>query len=185
MQRTKIAIINQVLVSLGCSPVASLDEGTAQSSAVSAIWEMSRDEVLRMHPWNFAVRREALPKLVTTPAFGYTSAYNLPVDCLRVLEVSESDYALENNQVLCNATGSIRLRYIARVEDVTRFDALFTSALAANMGAKLAYPLTQSTSQQGAQEEIYQRRLKEARIVDAQEQPAEEMEESSLITGRF
>lgn len=186
-QRTKITIVNTALVGLGVAPIAAFppDEDTAQSRAAAAIWDITLEEELRAHPWNFAVKRALLARLVDAPAFGYASAYTVPADCLRVLEVSEDDYTIEDGQILCDATGSIELRYIKQVTDVAKFDASFTGVLAAKIGAKLAYPLTQSTSQQQAQLDLYTFQLKQAKNIDAQEQPAEEFEESVLITGRY
>lgn len=186
-QRTKISIINAALVSLGASPVSTLppDETTAQGTAAAAIWDATVEEELRAHPWNFAVKRASLPRLTDPPAFGYSSAYNLPVDCLRILECSERDYVVESGQILCDATGSIGLRYITKVEDVTKWDALFAGALTARLQVKLAYPVTQSASQQQVQIDLYTFQQRQAKSVDAQEQPAEDFEESSLITGRF
>lgn len=180
---TKLSVINTALVALGKEPLQVFDQ-SARCVAALTFWDIARDEALRGHPWNFAMKRASLPRLAQAPAFGYVSAYNLPADCLRVCESSDPDYALEAGQILCNSTGNILLRYIARIEDVTKWDALFAATMASILASYLAYPITQSTSQQELQYKIFQERLREARSVDAQEQPAEEFEESSLITVR-
>lgn len=180
---TKLTIINAAIITLGKEPLGTLDN-SARATAALAFWDLARDEALRAHPWNFAMKRALLPRNAQGPVFGFASSYNLPPECLRLCECGESDYTLEDGQILCNATGSLAVRFISRVEDVTRYDASFAAALSSLLSSYLAYPITQSTTQQELQYKIFQEKVRVARGVDAQEQPAEEFEESSLILVR-
>jgi hypothetical protein len=182
---TKLTIINAALITLGKEPLATLDN-SARATAALVFWDLARDELLRAHPWNFAMKRAVLPAVAepTAAAFGYASAYNLPADCLRLCECSAADYTLESGQVLCNTSGSLQVRYVARVEDATRYDASAAAALGSLLASYLAYPLTQSASQQEMQYKIFTEKIRLARGIDAQEQPSEEFEEAGLIRVR-
>lgn len=182
MLPNKLDIINTALVSLGAAPVQDLS-ATAASLAAATFWKVVLPATLRSHPWNFAVARRTLAPLADAPDHGYSAAFPLPADWIRTLSTSETDYKMEAGKIFCDAT-VLSLRYIAMVEDPARFDALFSDALAAHLAAKLAYPLTQSASQQAACWDAYKEILRLARSVDSLEEPADEIEESSLITAR-
>ena len=53
-------------------------------------YESSRDETLRAHPWNEAVKDVILYEYTDRPLFGYDRKYAKPSDCLRVLTVDNS-----------------------------------------------------------------------------------------------
>lgn len=178
----KLDIINAALVSLGAAPVQDLN-ATAQALAAAAFWPLVLPATLRSHPWNFAITRQTLAAEAAAPDHGYSTAFKLPSDWIRTLSTSEDDYKMEAGKILCNAS-SLQLRYVSLVEDPARFDALFADALAAHLAAKLAYPLTKSASQADVCWSAYKEILRLARSVDALEEPADDFEESSLITAR-
>jgi hypothetical protein len=179
---SKLDIINAALVSLGVEAVQDLN-ATSQSKSAAAFWSIALYSTLRAHNWNFAVNRATLAASITVPAFGYSTRYPLPSDWIRTISTDVDDYKQEGGAILCNET-AISLRYVAKIDDPARFDALFVDALTLHLAAKLAYPLTQSTSQQDLCWSAYKEILKLARSVDAQEEPADEFEESRLISVR-
>jgi hypothetical protein len=177
-----LEIINQALGYVGQEPVSDINENKF-SRLAGTFWLASVKQVLRAHPWNFAVTRVMLAPMADVPVSGFSAQFALPADCLRVMEVSERDYRLEGKRILCSSV-SIAVKYVALVTDITLFDSLAEGALIRLLAHKLAYPVTKSTTQQDAQWTAYTQELAQARIVDAQEDPAEEMEESSLLTVR-
>lgn len=180
-----VEVVNNALIFLGERPIQALDQSTQPAVISSILYPSARDEVLRAHPWNFAVKRVELAPLEEPPDFGYGQQFNRPADWLRTLDIDirSQDYKQEGPRILCNAT-SIRLRYVARIVNPIEFDALFAATLARNLAAKLAYPLTKSTSLQESQWQLYVALLSQARTVDALEEPADEFEESSLLSVR-
>lgn len=169
---------------VGAKPIASLDEATAQATAAKVFYELSRDEVLRAHPWNFAIKRVHLSPLSETPAYGYSNAFQLPADWLRTLEISADEYNHEGGKLLCNDSG-IDLRYVARVVDVTTYDSLFVTTVSCNMAAKLAPSVSGDKGMQQVMWQMYTAQLAQARAIDAQEEPAPEFESSRLLAARY
>src|SRR5690606_25509259 len=96
-------------------------------------YPQTRDEVLRAHPWNFALARALLAASGTAPAFGWARAFPLPVDCLRLLPVVAGGHLngtpiaheVEGGAVLSNATAPLAIRYVRRVVNPSEFDPLF------------------------------------------------------------
>jgi hypothetical protein len=177
-----LEIINQALGYVGQESVSDINENKF-SRLAGVFWLSSVRQVLRAHPWNFAITRVMLAPMADAPPSGYSAQFALPADYLRLMEVSEREYRLERKRILCDSV-SIAVKYVAMVTDITLFDSLAEGALIRLLAHKLAYPITKSTTQQDAQWSAYTQELAMARIIDAQEDPAEEMEESSLITSR-
>lgn len=165
-----VTICNLALNHLGQPPVISLSDDNKGARVMSLLFDPSRDAVLRLHPWNFATRRATLAQLVAAPAFGFTKAYALPADYLRLLRLNDGrdTYQLEADGLLTDA-GTAELRYIARITDTAKFEPLFVQALAAFLAAEAALPITNSQNlEQGAQAR-FREKLQEARSVDGME----------------
>lgn len=179
-----VELVNNALIFLGQPLIQSLEQTTPPAAVFAAtLYQSTLDEVLRAHPWNFAIDRVELAPLAAAPAYGYQFTFQRPADWLRTLETSAPDFRHEGKRILANVS-SLQLRYVRRVTDLTEWDALAAAAAARNLAAKLAYPLTKSNTVQEAQWQMYVAILKQAKGVDAQEEPAEEFEQSSLLTVR-
>jgi hypothetical protein len=170
-------ICNLALAHLGESRIESLDEDNLASRACSMHYAFTRDEVLRSHRWNFAVKRAVLSRLDEDPPFGYTAQYELPADCLRVLEVNGSElgdvisgqYVIEGRRLLTDAA-AVNLLYVKRVTDVSQFDAIFTQALALKLGVALSETIRGTTGKTSELMAAYERAVAPlARRVDANE----------------
>lgn len=170
---SKIQIINQALVQLGEAPIASLDDGSKYALIATTFWAGSVAAVLRGHPWNFAARRQVLAALSDAPPYGFARAYQLPAECLRVLEVSADSYKIEGRQILCD-DDTLTLRYISGAVNITEWDAIFCDALALHLAWKMAYPITKSEAVRDALWSAYVQVLAQGRAVDAQEEPADD-----------
>ena len=181
---SKVQIVNQALVVLGEAPLDIFPNGSKYSTIAATLWDSSLDAVLRSHPWNFAVKREILPELADPPKYDYSAAFNLPTDCLRILDVETDDYRVEGRTILADES-SLSIRYIARIVDVTVYDSLFIEALSTYLAWRMAYSITKSEAVRDANWNAYKEIMGLARVVDAQEEPTPEFEESSLITVRY
>jgi hypothetical protein len=144
------SITNLALAKLGVSPVMSLDDETKQAQFAKRFFAQTRDEVMAAHRWNFAMRRSTLNRLADSPESGYLFAYQLPNDCLRVVQLNgyspteeEGEFSVEDGAMLTDAE-TAQVRYIARVEDGGNYPPLFVDALAVKLASRLAGPLTGS-----------------------------------------
>lgn len=63
---TKLGIFNLALARLGSDPVGAVDEDSNAALALSAVYDAIRDIVLADHPWNCAVRRAVLARLMSS-----------------------------------------------------------------------------------------------------------------------
>lgn len=151
MAATETTVCNQALSKLGARRIIELDEESPEARACRLHYVETRDEVLRHHRWNFSIRRAELPQLSEPPLYGWAFQYQLPVDCLRVLEVNgweigqrPSSWEVEGRKLLANEE-PVKIRYVSQVTDCNLFDAIFVEALALKLAAKLALPINGSS----------------------------------------
>ena len=174
---TEVSICSNALRRLGDDPITALTDDTERARLCNAFYVPSRDLVLRLHPWNFAVTRATLAQLSDTPAYEYSYQYALPADpyCLRVLEMQYKDYVFKiehyasQGRVLLTNESTAKILYIARVTDTAQFDSMFVDVLTAKLAVDLAYPVTNSVKLQEQMQRLFQQKLSEARSVDGQE----------------
>ena len=95
---TALQICNLGLSYLKVPTVDSITVLTAPQKEVKEIcaqwYDLSRQEALRAHPWNFARGTAKLAKSATAPLFGYNSKFPLPTDFLRLRFLGTDNYGL-------------------------------------------------------------------------------------------
>lgn len=186
MATSVVQIVNNALVKIGANAILTLTEDSEAARAANLIYEQVRDSCLRDHVWNFAVNRVELAQNSTAPAFEFSYQYNLPSDCLRVLQMENMDmfYQIEGGKLLTNE-GTAKILYLARVEDVNLFDSMFIEALSARIAAELCVTLAESNTLYSNMMEMYQRKLADARSMDAQESGYREIIADTWLDSRL
>lgn len=182
-----VDVCNKALDKLGQLPITSLDDGTKPANLCNRNWEIVRDQVLRSHPWNFAVRRTVLAPNNEAPAWGFQYKSNLPSDCLRVIEIrdlSTGEYQIEGRSILSNEL-ALYLRYVARVTDPVQYDALFIDAVATRLALEMCEAITQSNAKKNILFGEYEEVMSRARRVDGQENPPAVFETDEWLEVRY
>lgn len=182
-----IDLCNKALDKLGQGAITSLSDGTKSSRLCDRTWPLVRDQVLRDHPWNFAVKRATLAASETAPDWGFTAQFPLPSDSLRLIEVrdlSTGEYQVENGHILADAT-VLYVRYIARITDPNVYDSLFVDTASTRMAFEMCEAFTQSNQKKQALFEEYSDSLTRAMRVDGQENPPADFEEDSWVLARL
>ena len=184
---SEIDICSAALLSLGAQTISSFDESTDRARLCANMWPLVRDEVLRGHPWNCAIKRDVLAALAADPAYDYAYQYQLPADWLRTLSVGEygrePDFKIEGRRILSDET-PLKIRYVFRNEDAQTYDSLLTNVMVAAMAARIAYATTQSASLEQVKQQELQMILKRARAVDGMEEPPETFGDFPLLASR-
>ena len=169
---TFVSICNLALTELGAGtpPITDLTDNTKTARACNRIYEQARDQALRDHPWNFALKRATLSADTTAPVWTYTNAFTWPTGCLRIIQVDTTEaWVVEGQKILSNAAAPLNILYIDTITDPTLFDANFVEAYATKIAATIAFDITASRSAMADMITLYNARLQEARLIDAQE----------------
>lgn len=197
---SQVEIANRALTKIGEARILSLSDDLEAARTVNSLWEVVRDAELRSRNWNFSITRDALPALVSAPAWGFTYQYQLPPNCLRVLEVGEyapgvsmSDYRsrseaawqIEGGRILTDMAAPLKVRFVSRVEDTGLWDALFVEAFACRLAVEIAERLTQSTSKRQLAWDEYKDALRAAVRSDAIENPPEPLPDDTWMLSRL
>lgn len=165
---SKVDICNSALRKLGVERINSLVEDNSRAKVCNDRYEIIKDEMLRSHPWKFAIKRDTLAILPTSPLFDWTSQFQLPSDCLRILKVNSeyTKWSQEGNKILTNEN-TCNIKYIARVDE-SLFDSSFIEVLAFRLAVDMCYSITQSSSREQVLQAQYAVFLADARSFSAQ-----------------
>lgn len=193
-------IANRALTKIGEARILSLSDNVEAARVVYSCWSHVRDAELRARNWNFSMTRTSLAALVSAPAWGFQYQYQLPADCLRVIQVDEhfsgpsmSDYRtrseaahqIEGGKILTDIGAPLKIRYVARVEDTGIWDALFVEAFACRLAAEVCERLTQSNTKRDMAWQEYKTAIREAVRADAIENPPEPLPDDTWMLSRL
>ena len=165
-----VDICNGALNQLGASTIISLTEDSKNARLCNARYNQVRDSLFRSHLWNCLIKRVELARDVAAPSWGFSYQFTLPADCLRVITILnyDYDYKIEGRKILANHD-SIKVQYVARIEDPNQYDELLRETLSAALAADIAYAITSSNPMASTMYNLFQDKLREARFVDATE----------------
>lgn len=190
MSTSSVEICNSALVKIGATRITSLSDTSKAAIACNDQYDRLRKEVLRAHPWNFAVAYVSLAPTANTPVWDkWEVEFLLPSDVLRILETDLPDgcawevgYNVDGDKVLFTNDTSVKIKYIKDVTNTTRFDPSFEEALAFRLAADLAYHLVQSQTVQQSMFRYYKEAVATAMSFDAQEMSAQQVEANAWTT---
>jgi len=102
---TDIDIVNAALLNLGQTTISQFGQNIGTGRVEQASYNMSRDDLLRRQPWNFARKWASLALLTEVPVgldfmpetagspglVQFTRAFALPIDAIRIFRFSPKD----------------------------------------------------------------------------------------------
>lgn len=173
---TQTGILHAALAELGSTerPI-SIDDTTSNTARrAKTLWNDLVREQLALHPWNFAIRRAQLNAAGAAPTHGWQRGFLLPADCIRWLPYADTDSdwraaEREGDYLLSDAAAPLPIRYIAAIDDVTRWSAPFVKLVTLQLAASLAEAVTQSESIKDRVLERAEAALRKAKRMDGLE----------------
>jgi len=187
MSVSKVDIINSALVKIGAEPILSVDDDSKEAQVSKIRFDFVRQVVLRMHPWNCAIKRTTTSATTSTPDFDFAYQHQLPSDCIRILEVNINDdpeYRIEGRNILSDAN-EIELKYVYDLEDVSLMDSMLAEAIASYLAFDIAYSITQNGNVRDSMFGLFERVMKSAKTVDGQEDSRRMLDASEWVASRF
>lgn len=177
MAASETEVANIALDLLKEQPVNNFTDDVAAARWFGRNFNATRDELLRSHPWNFAMKRAALAADSPGPNFGWAFSYTLPSTCLRLLMPTVDGsingipigFEVEGRKVLTNQTAPLKIRFVQNGSAVPDWDPLFVQALAGLLALKLSNWLTGKAEMSKLASDYYQAALSAGRLVDATE----------------
>ena len=206
-----VDICNLAIMRVGGQIISALTENTPAAIACNLQYDIARKDLLRSHPWNFALKLAQLAQNVDPPLFGYDYSYSLPADCLRVLITKDQEesyldgldssfngYITISNRVdymlsdsykiigrnLYSDNGVVQIKYISDITDTTQFDPSFVELLGVRLAMSIAYQITGSVQMRKDLADEFQYLLIQAQQNNGQEGTRERIEVSSWLSSR-
>lgn len=192
------SICNSALIKVGADRIIDLNEDNKRARICKEQYPKLRDDLLRSHPWNFAITRKELALSATyTPPYEFDNAFVIPSDCLRILDndlnepigigevhwVVETDPNTNQRVLLCNSS-TVIIKYLKRVGEAFFTDD-FAEVLATLLARDISYALTQNASLTQLLDEGYKAKLRDARSFDAQEGSVKQVQADDWYLSRF
>lgn len=145
------------------SPTGQLAEGAFQGVL---------EYCLALFPWDFATRYVRLPQVSTVPSFGYAHAYQLPADCVRVVDIRQNDsrdtlrhdcpaYELSGSILFTDAAPCLA-RYVS-TEVQGKMPAQFANILAWRLAFEISAQTTQGAANSGDIYKLFLQSVDEAK----------------------
>lgn len=146
---SKIEICNLALDRLGEDVIVAITDTNPRAEALNRAYLPTLKEILRVHPWNFAMERATITVDATAPDFLWASRFALPSNFVRLIKLNgtEADsqlsdnFKIEGQWILTDAT-ECKIEYVKFPEgsdDFTEnFDPLFQDAFVTLLASKIA-----------------------------------------------
>lgn len=187
MATSDAEICNIALQEVGAKRILSLGDSTVEAQLCNDFFTITREEVLRAHPWKFAAKRASLAVVPGGPSWGFTYQYQLPTDCLRVTKVQDDEsfpWTVEGTLLLTDNPVAF-IKYTRKVTAAADMDSSFVVALALKLAYKLSYPLTQSVTLKTQLDDEFKLAMREARSFNAQQGAGDRVYSDSWLNSRM
>ena len=203
MADSPVAICNLALGWVGGDLITSLDDNSKEAKLCKANYELLRDAVLEEREWTFAVKRMRLVRVTDEPVYGWSAAFQIPPEVLRVLQISGSvaglsaitrggtgmgqesriEWNREGDKVMTD-TNDVFARCLVQVVDTNKFSPAFTQAFAARMSMDFAIPIASSRMLQKDMALMYGEKIRLAAATDGMQGRSQKTRSDSLIRVR-
>jgi hypothetical protein len=189
MSVNNISICSDALIKIGANPIASFEDGTVEAEAALNIYNNVKRSLLSEHPWNFATKKAELGRLDKELASDYEYAYLLPSDCIRIISAGSEirsrgmEYKIVGEE-LHSDYEEVVISYISDLDE-SFFPPYFIAALTYKLAMELTIPLTESTNRATYFATIADDMLRKAKLVDAQEETTDAIDDYTLINARY
>jgi hypothetical protein len=150
------SISNMALAMLSEDPIENVDppDNNKRGRLSGQFYDTSRRAMLEASPWRCAKRTAQLAETTAPPAFTYAHCYVLPADFIRFYELPVADdqrWEVMNlpgigRCVVTDATAPLDITYVFDLLDCTEMTPLLVMAIAAELGANMAWPLVRDMS---------------------------------------
>jgi hypothetical protein len=188
-----VGICNLALSNIRKSSISDLNEASEEARQCKIHYEISRDTLLQLYPWEFAGTVQSLAPVDNDWTSRWAYAYKRPNTCLKIRRVvPEVDYPNDIDPPTHGLRGSTVytsydpafIEFTRREENPTLFPPLFVDALAWALASRLAVPLTADRSLRADAVQMASAARAAAEAADANDQPDRPDYEASWIAAR-
>jgi|TARA_R100000951_G_scaffold115994_1_gene126045 hypothetical protein len=168
MALTDVDICTTALLLIGADEISTFSDATREAKICKAVYETTKGGLLQSHPWRFAVNQVELNKLAAVPLFGFTAAFQLPADYLRLIDrfPAAPDYRIFEDKIYSNVN-ELKITYAFSPPE-HRMPAYFVRALEFDLARLLATAVLEDSEKARVYDRLLENQLRLARVIDSQ-----------------
>jgi hypothetical protein len=173
---SSIQIASSGLGLIGAGPIQSFSEGGAAGETANLLYEDTYKYVLSQHFWTFASKIQRLNKLSEEPdeLLNWSTLYQLPTDYIRIQYIKPiSNYEIIGDKLYSNIEPLI-IKYVFKIAE-SQLPPHFVKALHYKLASEFAPSVTEADGKAAAMEQLYRDALSDARTIDSQGHPQQEI----------
>lgn len=168
MNRSWLAVANNALARINQPLLETLEQPDTSAILCRQLLPLAVGEILDTRPWRTARKRALIPALAEAPAFGFSYAFPLPSDFIRIVELPDlenDEWELEGSTILADVD-ALKIIYIATPEETKGLSPFLISAITTRLASKLVLSLTSDSSLYNA---MYQESMNAIQLAITQE----------------
>ncbi len=196
---SQIAVCNLALTKLGADRITSLADDVKEAKELSAVYDILLKSELEKYRWAFAIKRASIAALADAPAWGYDLQYQLPDDCISLVQIDGADevgylsniitestapYMVEGRQILTDLTAPLSIKYVSLVEDPNQWASVFVDAFATRLAFEVCEAVTQNNAKKATLWAEYQQHIGAARQMSAIQDPPMTIPDDTWLQSR-
>lgn len=202
----RIDVCNFALTVLGDKKITSIEDESDRAETLEALYYIARDAVLEEAEWTFATRRFKPAAHATAPEWGWSTAFPIPSDILRVTSVDKNwteasgfvqntlqdrnpvDHVVEyvngvGRAILCNED-EIFCKGVREVDDEGIYSPLFVEAFACKLAYLAGYAISASHQKVQTALALYTQAIAKAKTRDGMQNSTRRMRNRTLSNAR-
>lgn len=191
--RSKTEVWNGALDYIEEQPVSSDQDTSFSARWLARNYPQKRDYMLGRYLWKFARKRVILAPETAAPAWEWLYAYRLPADCIRLVPPTYDGswngtpipFEEEEGLLLCDQPTSLRLRYVARIDEEGLWSNDFVAVMELYLALCMAHRITGKQSFVERLDVQLKETLREVKDVAAGQVAQEKYYDSDVLTSVF
>lgn len=182
----RLEVVNEALIKLGASPIASLRDAGAQATSARALYRTTYTRLLAETPWFWALKKVELPQLADVDFHAYEQfeyVRQLPSDLIRSVGLDcGSPFRVIGKHLYSDAAPAVLL-YVAdtAAED---WPGYFRELVVDSLAGQMAISVTDSTQRAAYWSDQAAKARARAMAIDAQQTPPEVIDLMRIYTRR-
>ena len=203
MAQNQVGIINRALTRAASARITSISDPVKAAKSMDAVYVGERDSAQMGANWKEFITRFNPAQHSSTPLFGYQYEYQVPADCLRIIEIQgiyvgtpnlgpryldespKTPYTLEGSKILTDFNQTLKCRGIFRNTNEGTWGVLFIDYfMHCLICATLVDLSRKGQGDIGLAEDLKQQAFDKAVMMGAIEKPPEEIPDTSWIMSR-
>jgi hypothetical protein len=169
-------VCNAALAYISQKPIQLLtDTNDINARRCNTFFKTSVELVLREFEWSSAAKRVKLARNTSDPVFERTYQYNLPADCVKIIDVYTSETWSPYNRwnilgrKIQAESDTIYLKYVSYPDDIRDLDISLADSIALRMAIRMCTLFLKDKDQFQILQVMYKEAIRMARAMDTME----------------